>query len=147
MSNCCSDPKTASLKINKRANCPECGGVYKLVHLATLLHQLSSPHNQSIKEQSFYFCSNPECNIVYFGNAGDRYSVEQVRSPIGQKQTVDSRLICYCFDISAQAAADDLNENGTSEIKEFVKAQTRAKRCACDIRNPSGKCCLVDFPN
>lgn len=142
MSNCCG----GSTKIDKKAMCPECQGEYKLVPLDTVLHQLASPHNQSIKEQSFYFCSSPECNIVYFGSAGDCYSVEQVRSPIGQKQTEPSRLICYCFDISAQAAADDLDENGASNIKEFVKAQTQAKRCACDIRNPSGKCCLVDFP-
>lgn len=143
MSNCCG----GSTKIDKKAMCPECQGEYKLVLLDTLLHQLASPHNQSIKEQSFYFCSSPECNIVYFGSAGDCYNVEQVRSPVGQKQTVASRLICYCFDISVQAASDDLNKNGASKIKEFVKAQTQAKRCACEIRNPSGKCCLVDFPN
>ncbi len=143
MSNCCGGSK----KIDKKPMCPECKGEYKLVPLDTLLHQLASPHNQSIKEQSFYFCSNPECNIVYFGSAGDLYSVDQVRSQIGQKQTKPSRLICYCFDISAQTAADDLNKNGASKIKEFVKAQTQAKRCACEIRNPSGKCCLVDFPN
>lgn len=54
MSNCCGGSK----KIDKKAMCPECQGEYKLVLLDTLLHQLASPHNQSIKEQSFYFCSS-----------------------------------------------------------------------------------------
>jgi len=31
-------------------------------------------------------------------------------------------------------------------LKDFVVEQTKADVCACDIRNPSGRCCLKDFP-
>jgi len=31
-------------------------------------------------------------------------------------------------------------------IRDFVVAQTRLGLCACDTRNPSGRCCLIDFP-
>jgi hypothetical protein len=27
-----------------------------------------------------------------------------------------------------------------------VIEQTRLHNCACDVRNPSGRCCLKDFP-
>lgn len=146
MSKCCSASNISSIKINQKAICPECQSECKLVPLITLLHQLASPQNRSIKDQPFYFCSKPKCNVVYFGRTGNRYTLDELRSPIGQKQTELSRLICYCFDISEQVLLDDLDDNGASTIKEFVKAQTQAKRCACDIRNPSGRCCLVDFP-
>ena len=32
------------------------------------------------------------------------------------------------------------------EIKDFVIKSTKEKTCACTTRNPSGKCCLKDFP-
>ena len=31
------------------------------------------------------------------------------------------------------------------EIVEFVKRETKSKSCACETRNPSGRCCLSDF--
>jgi len=35
---------------------------------------------------------------------------------------------------------------GTAEaIKAFVVQQTKEKLCACESRNPSGRCCLADF--
>ena len=42
--------------------------------------------------------------------------------------------------------SNEFTQYGSSKTKEFVMAQTKAQNCACEIRNPSGKCCLVDFP-
>jgi hypothetical protein len=38
---------------------------------------------------------------------------------------------------------DYLDNPGT---REFVVEQTKLKHCACEVQNPSGKCCLKDFP-
>ena len=140
MSNCCSKPKTT------KANCPSCDVIQKSVAFETLLHHVSSPLNQEIQPQTYHFCSNPQCKTVYFGEDGQLISVTQVRGVVGQKQKLESRPICYCFDVTAQQVLDEITTTGKSTSKAFVIAQTKAKSCACDIRNPSGACCLADFP-
>ena len=49
-------------------------------------------------------------------------------------------MLCYCFGVSR---ADFDRNPGT---KDFVTAQTKAGLCACETSNPSGRCCLKDFP-
>jgi len=141
MSSCCNKTKAT------KANCPSCDLVQKSVALETLLHHLISPLNQSIDVQTYYFCSNRQCNTVYFGENGSQYFVDQVRGVVGQKQTSTSRPICYCFDVTEQQVLNEIKDTGKSDSKAFVIAQTKAKSCACDIRNPSGVCCLADFPS
>ncbi|MCJ8312597.1 MAG: hypothetical protein HRU38_09975 [Saccharospirillaceae bacterium] len=140
MSACCPTPK------NDHLPCPSCFQHNKTLSDDTLFHQLCSPHNQLIKIQTFYFCANPNCKIVYYGNEGDSYTQEDCRWLVGQKQTSTSKMICYCFDITQQVLLDELKTDKKGDIKKFVITQTKAKRCACEIRNPSGRCCLIDFP-
>jgi len=141
MTDCCE--KTHSGK----AQCPACQTQQKQVAIETLLHHIISPLNQLIPPQTYYFCTNHQCEIVYFGNLGAQYSTDQIRGKLGQKQTCLSRTICYCFDITEQRVLDELSETGKSSSKSFVIAQTKAKACACATRNPSGACCLADFPS
>ncbi|MCK5920792.1 MAG: hypothetical protein KAG66_07615, partial [Methylococcales bacterium] len=48
-------------------------------------------------------------------------------------------LLCYCYGVTCQQALNN------PDAKAFVLAQTKLKNCACDTRNPSGRCCLKDF--
>lgn len=50
------------------------------------------------------------------------------------------RIICYCFDIRL---SDYLRDPA---LKEFVVEKTKAGLCSCKAMNPSGNCCLKDFP-
>jgi len=49
--------------------------------------------------------------------------------------------VCYCFGVSR---SDFRNDPAT---KDYVIAQTKAGLCSCDTSNPSGRCCLKDFPS
>lgn len=115
--------------------------------MRTLLHQLRFPENQRIAESSYYFCENPACERVYFSPDGTHYTQEQLRMPVGQKSVSPQRMLCYCFDISAQQVMDELQQSGHSPSKAFVVEKTKAGLCDCEIRNPSGRCCLKDFPS
>lgn len=141
MSNCCSTKKAG------KSSCPECEQIQKSVSIETLRHKIISPLNQTIDEQNYFFCSNSVCKTVYFGENGKQYGVENIRGEVGQKQTSSSRIICYCFDVSAQQVLDEIENTGESASRQFVISQTKAKHCACEIRNPSGTCCLASFPN
>ena len=120
---------------NNKLACPACQQLGDAVSTATLLHQLARPWQQAIGEQQYYFCRQPECEIAYFDNDGICFNTNALRQP--------ERLLCYCFDIRFQDIADAESEQ---RCREFVTAKTRSKLCSCETHNPSGKCCLRDFP-
>ena len=138
MTNCCSSSKSTQ-KYPKRYQCPSNGKSYNSVPLATLLHHIREPWNWENKQQGYYFCDDPDCEVVYFGEDGTTINKSSLRTEIGVKENNDNALICYCFGVSKSASS-------SPDIKEFVLKNTKNKTCACLTRNPSGRCCLKDFP-
>ncbi len=136
---CCTNTK----KPPTVANCPGCNGQGDAVGTTTLLHQLKRPWQQGLEEGDYYFCAEQECEVVYFSREGARFDDTALRTAVGQKSTEPERLICYCFDIRHSDLAD---EASAKQCRDFVISETRNKVCACEQRNPSGKCCLRDFP-
>jgi CopZ-like zinc binding protein len=151
---CCSSAHSSSKQNSskqnsgtaKKANCPKCGYDQRSVSYQTVLHHIVHPDNRSLNDQAYYFCDSAECSVIYFSNNDLVFTQDQVRESVGQKTTNSMRTVCYCFDVTAKQVIDELTTTGHSVSKEFVSAQTKAKNCACDIRNPSGRCCLVNFP-
>jgi hypothetical protein len=137
MSDCCHAPSDAKTP-NKR-NCPACGRPSAAVAWRTLLHHLAAPWRDLPAEQHYFFCDEPACVVVYFGADGTLIRKTQLRTPVGIKETAGDAPLCYCFGISKADFEHD------PALRAFVVAQTRAGQCACDVRNPSGRCCLKDF--
>ncbi len=136
---CCTSPAETP----HRANCPGCGTAGDAVSATTLHHQLRTPWQQHPGEGSYFFCNQPGCEVVYFNRHGARYSATELRQPVGQKSTDSERTICYCFDIRY---SDLHHADQARQCRDFVIEETRHNRCACEQRNPSGRCCLRDFP-
>ena len=134
MSSCC-----ASTNTQKKHKCPVNGVEYKEVSTKTLMHHIQKPWSLDSTEQIYYFCEDPECDVVYFGQDNSVIKKNELRTTVGIKEKSDNSPLCYCFDVTKNDAI------GNSEIKKFVIEKTKKKVCACDIRNPSGKCCLRDF--
>lgn len=93
-------------------------------------------------QQQYFFCSDDDCNVVYFAEDNSRVLRNELRESVGQKSKHSQRTICYCFDIKLS----DI-ERDPQKYKQFVIEQTKQSQCNCEIRNPSGKCCLKDFPD
>lgn len=146
MSDCCSSDNastgsndTCTSSAPRKSACPADGSLSSEVKTTTMLHHLKNSWAQTLKEQKYYFCENPECDVVYFGEDDSLFCLDEIREPVGQKQFGPHKVLCYCFGVTQS----DYLRN--PEIKNFVVAQTRAGSCACDSRNPSGRCCLKDF--
>lgn len=146
MGNCCSSNKDKSSLVNQVVMCPSCHARAKGVGLTTLLHQVKAPLNQSLSDQAYFFCAQVDCETVYFTLNGLRFNREQICGSVGQKSLDPERTLCYCFDITAAMVSDEIRLEGNSSSKAFVVEQTKLKNCACDLRNPSGRCCLKEFP-
>ena len=135
MSHCTSTP-------SKKAICPANGQSYPSVSLKTILHQVKKPWLLNLPDQAYYFCDDPNCDVVYFGENKFTLVRNDLRFEVGQKSSTMDKIICYCFDVKA---SDIASREALNNSKAFVINQTKSSTCDCEIRNPSGKCCLKDF--
>ena len=124
----------------KKLNCPSNGKLCPSVEPKTISHHLKQPWNWQATEQGYYFCSDPECDVVYFAEDGSVITTSELRTTVGIKAMKPNSIICYCYGVTLEDAQSD------AAIKAFVVQKTKAGECACDSRNPSGRCCLKDFP-
>jgi hypothetical protein len=139
MSDCCSSPALTH-EPPQKYRCPVNGKEYSGVSANTILHHIKAPWQWQSKEQGYYFCDDPHCDVVYFGQDDSIIDRRALRTVVGIKQATPDAAVCYCFGLNKIDAATN------AEAKAFVIEQTKKQACACTIRNPSGKCCLKDFP-
>jgi Zinc binding domain len=94
----------------------------------------------------YYFCAAPGCDVVYFpSNPGAPvFSREDMLVRVGAKESGEEATICYCFGISRSQIREEVEAEGRCPVGEKIKAEIQAGRCACELKNPSGKCCLGD---
>ena len=139
MSDCCPSQPISNQK-SKRHCCPENGKQYLEVPYRTVLHHVKEPWELALKEQRYYFCDDINCEVVYFGFDDTCITKSMLRTRVGVKETADDALICYCFGVTKGESVTN------KQAKAFVVEQTRNGTCSCETMNPSGRCCLKDFP-
>jgi hypothetical protein len=137
VSDCCSTHTTkAPGKV-----CPTCGLSCQSVKNKTLYHQVRFPENQTVLEDKYYFCPAKECPVGYFSSADHIFPKLFLRT----YQEIRDDKLCYCFDINSEHYLSVLNANNAEAIKSFVMQKTKSGDCACEVKNPSGQCCLAKF--
>ncbi len=94
--------------------------------------------------QGFWLCRDPQCDVVYFGSGGALLGRCDLRTSPGFKGS-GAGLLCYCFEVRRSDLAREIAERGETEIPDRIRAEVKAGNCACEVRNPSGRCCLGDL--
>lgn len=120
--------------------CPANGIEYRVVSIRTIAHHLKQPWRWDIGARSFFYCEDPDCEVVYFADDDSVITKSEIRTQVGIKSGSDDSFLCYCFGVSKA----DVLQNPS--IKEYVVEQTKQGLCSCETSNPSGRCCLKDFP-
>jgi len=133
---CCS---SSQAQPNKRS-CPGHGGACGEVSYTTLSHHIKQPWRLTEKTRRFFFCDDPDCDIIYFDDENWQVQQSDVRTNIGAKDTSGEAMVCYCYGVTRTDALKD------ADIKKFVMDRTKQKLCSCQTQNPSGQCCLKNFP-
>jgi len=87
------------------------------------------------------FCATADCEVVYFGT-DEVFRREDLTVPVFQKEPLGQRVVCYCFAVSEGDIARELAESGRSMAAERITQLIQQERCACEVRNPQGTCCL-----
>jgi hypothetical protein len=142
MSECCSVKPTNWPAV---LYCPVSGRRSKQVDLLTvrsLVRQLPL----AMPATAYYFCDDPNCDVVYFpSNPGAPiFGRSDLLVRIGAKEKDDSIPVCHCFGFTRGDILDEIRRTGRSTVGEQISAEVRAGNCACEVKNPSGKCCLGD---
>ena len=143
MENCCGarpDEITCS-----QPKCPHCGSKGSAIDVLTVKALLTEIALRHLAPVPLYFCEEPTCSVVYFTTDGQVYTKADVRVPVWQKEPGGSRRICYCFDENEASIARELAQTGRCDAVQRIRDHIEADRCACEVRNPRGTCCLGDL--
>lgn len=142
MSSCCCPEKSDASPHEVR--CPQNGSIGKAVDRLTVKGLLTEQAIARLTPGAYRFCPDADCDIVYFSADGAQFGTNDVRVGVWQKQPFGSRQICYCFGESEASIRAEIERSGRSTAIERIREHIKAERCACDIRNPRGTCCLGD---
>jgi hypothetical protein len=128
-----------------RVACPACGAGSTSVEIGTVKAQLVPQALARLTPGGFHFCPGPECRTVYFSDDHQTFDVDDVRVSVWQKQPRGARMICYCFGENEADMTREIGAQGRTLAIERVRRHIADRRCACEIRNPRGACCLGDL--
>ena len=142
MSSCCCPGMIDEASTSR---CPVSGSPGAAVDRLTVKALVTESAMQHLRPGEYRFCPDASCEVVYFSVDGDRFTTADVRVPVWQKLPFGDRTICYCFGESEASIRSELECAGTSTAIERVRDHISAERCACEVRNPRGTCCLGDL--
>jgi hypothetical protein len=133
---CCSGPPSPPQPVT----CPGTGKAGPAAGWRTVAALLARPLPE---RQDFWLCQDPLCDIVYFGSRGAQIRVGDLRFMPGFKRGGD--LLCYCYGVRRGELAAEIIRTGTTPTLDRIAELVKAGACACEVRNPAGKCCLRDL--
>jgi Zinc binding domain len=125
--------------------CPVNGARSKSVHKLTV-KSLVRKLPLGMPDTQYYFCDASDCEVVYFAldEEAPMFRREDLVVRVGAKETADPIPVCYCFGFTRRDIENEVDETGRSTIADRIKTEINAGKCACEVKNPSGKCCLGD---
>lgn len=144
MSGCCSPKPDSARAAPQRTvgTCPSCATRAKSVSTLTV-KSLVSIHTRVSADSLYWFCRTQACDVVYFSDT-TVFRKSDLKVRVGLKEHEDPIPLCYCFGYDREDVRRDVEAQGTSEIPDRIKAEVQAGFCACEVKNPSGGCCLGD---
>lgn len=148
MSDCCSVQKQSSAPVlieghsSANTRCPVCGNTGRSVEHKTVLHHIRHDLLDRVRNEAYRFCPDPACSLVYYGDGGVRFTTDDLRELVTAKTSGDSRPLCYCFGFNEGDARKEIARTGHSTIPAQISRLIKEGMCVCEVRNPSGACCL-----
>lgn len=97
----------------------------------------------SVSSGDYRYCETPARPVVYFGPPGTQLlRIADLKTRVGAKETEDPVPVCYCFSFTERQIIEDVLAHGRCTIRDYIQDKVRRGECACEVKNPSGRCCL-----
>jgi hypothetical protein len=141
LSNCCSIGESCT--IAAVIACPANGARSKQVDMLTV-RSLVRHHPLRMPSTQHYFCEAHDCDVVYFAldPQAPIFRRDDLLVRVGVKEESDPTPVCYCFGFTRKDIENEIAETGRSTVAERISAEVKQGNGACEVKNPSGKCCL-----
>lgn len=145
MHECCGVAADRSHQSTGSEHCPRCGTRGRQIPSATVRSILKPDVGAAVREEAGYrFCASPRCDVLYFDAAGWFAPKVDATGRVGLKETIDPVPLCYCFGFTRADVRAEIATTGACTIPARITAEVKAGQCACEVKNPSGACCLGD---
>lgn len=85
--------------------------------------------------------------MLYFSfDHNQVWKTSDARPSVGFKQPQDqwTQPVCYCFGYTKENIAKEIEKTGESTAVEWISKRVQNDECACEFKNPTGRCCLAD---
>jgi hypothetical protein len=138
---CCSVAQTEPTA----ERCPHCAEKGKAVSLATVGSMVKKTvAAEKLSRARYWLCRNVGCPVVYFASA---IAIEksELRVLVNFKENDYDGPVCYCFDHTVSSIRAEIQSTGRSTAQGVITKEVQAGRCACEVKNPAGTCCLGDI--
>lgn len=126
--------------------CPECGNDARQIKTETVRNMVEPIGNRDIEDDVQYrICKTQDCPVVYFADERDQqFEMDVIRERPNFKLEADADPypLCYCFGYDKGHIREDIEENGETNIDEWITERVQAEECACRWKSPLGGCCL-----
>ncbi len=123
---------------DKRAKCPRCAGHGQKVAWQTV-RSLAKAELPAEPTEA-WLCRTNDCEVTYYADDLTLETADVAVVP-GFKTSCGG-LLCYCFGHSVEDVEEELARTGSTTVVERIRSEIKAGNCACESRNPSGRCCL-----
>ncbi len=145
MSACCST-NTCAVETASGSECPSCGETGTRIDSITLEALLRPEALGRGMPEAPRFCANAACQVVYFDHEAEIvFDERDLTIPVHAKHPGDENIpVCYCFGHTSRSIREDQARDGFRSVSTAITAEIRAGRCACEVKNPKGSCCLGD---
>lgn len=127
-----------------RATCPASGTLSRKIQHKTVESLLKPEKRSSLRDVQYYFCADPHCSVIYFSSDNSQITKDDVNVKVFNKDGGDDVPVCYCFLWTRKRIRDEIESTGKSTAALSIAQEIHAGRCACDVKNPKGECCLGD---
>jgi hypothetical protein len=96
-----------------------------------------------LSAQEYKLCRKRGCPVVYYGGEA-RLEKSELRVPVNFKERDYEGPVCYCFNHTVAGIRAEIQTKGHSTVQAMIAQEVKAGRCACEVKNPAGTCCLGD---
>jgi hypothetical protein len=95
--------------------------------------------------QTFRVCMDRDCDVIYFGELGAVVRRGDLATQPGFKTSEGDGMLCFCFPLRRSELTQAVRSGAGERTIGRIEAEVRAGNCACEIRNPTGRCCLAEL--
>ena len=128
-----------------KKECPYCHNKAKGVIEKTLNALVKDETKASLKSlEGFFYCKTPSCDVIYFRDDTLLYQ-KDLKVIVGIKTGAKPANLCYCFGWTKEKIEDEIKKYGKTKALDDIKGKMKDIGCSCEIKNPSGNCCLRDI--